>query len=70
MNFIELIYQRSADELTANNAALKKRNRIFAADQPGAIPKVRLLYTSDAADDPLRVDPGARRTTQKKNTHH
>ena len=26
-----------------------------------------LLYTSDAADDPLRVDPGGRRNIKKKN---
>ena len=28
-----------------------------------------LLYTSDAADDPPRLDPGGRLIIQKKKTH-
>ena len=40
VDFIELIYQRRANEVSAHDAALEKRNRVFAADQSGAVAKV------------------------------
>ena len=36
----------------------------------GGIYGVCLLYTSDAADDLLCVDPGGRRILKKKNTNN
>ena len=45
------------------------REKIGTAEEELDIPSC-LLYTSDAADDSLRVDLCGRRIIKKKKTHH
>ena len=47
-----------------------KTGQLLWGPKNQTIPKLCLLYTSDAADDLLCVDLGGRRLIKKKKKHH
>ncbi len=59
------------DKKNMKNAAASWRLKVLPFLHGDNMEKTdRLLYTSDAADDSLRVDLGGRRITKKKITHN
>ena len=68
------MYKRQAEEIALHCAplSLAESKAILWSDlrTASAVAEACLLYTSDAADELPRVDPGGRRILKKKNNHN